>query len=126
MKRKILILGIVAVLFAMLFFLTGCGSSFESKIINKSFSREITGYNDVYLAPETFIFKGNGKGVVKNEDSKSSQNTETNITYDLDEKNNTISVHYENGKNTIFSYSEDLDCITITNKPDGNYQYFNK
>ena len=125
MKKKllsILLIGILAI------GLTGCGSSFKSEIINKSFSREITGYNDVYVSTETFIFKEDGKGIVKNEYSNSSRNNETNITYEMDEKNSTITIHYENGKNTIFSYSKDKDCITITNSSsdNNNYQYCNK
>ncbi len=125
MKRKllsILLIGILAI------GLTGCGGSFKSEIINKSFSREVTGYNDVYVSTETFIFKEDGKGIVKNEYSNSSRNSETNITYEMDEKNSTITIHYENGKNTIFSYSKDKDCIIITNSSsdNNNYQYCNK
>ena len=121
MKKKllsILLIGILAI------GLTGCGGSFKSEIINKSFSREITGYNDVYVSTETFIFKEDGKGIVKNE----YRNNETNITYEMDEKNNTITIHYENGKNTTFSYLKDKDCITITNSSsdNNNYQYCNK
>ena len=125
MKRN-LFLGLLLV--AIVFTITGCGSSFKSEIINKSFSREITGYNDVYVSTETFIFKEDGKGIVKNEYSNSSRNNETNITYEMDEKNSTITIHYENGKNTIFSYSKDKDCITITNSSsdNNNYQYCNK
>ena len=125
MKKKILSLLLIGI---AIISLTGCGGSFKSEIINKSFSREITGYNDVYVSTETFIFKEDGKGIVKNEYSNSSRNNETNITYEMDEKNNTITIHYENGKNTIFSYSKDKDCITITNSSsdNNNYQYCNK
>lgn len=125
MKRN-LFLGLLLV--AIVSTITGCGSSFKSEIINKSFSREITGYNDVYVSTETFIFKEDGKGIVKNEYSNSSRNNETNITYEMDEKNNTITIHYENGKNTTFSYLKDKDCITITNSSsdNNNYQYCNK
>ena len=125
MKKKILSLLLIGI---AIISLTGCGGSFKSEIINKSFSREITGYNDVYVSTETFIFKEDGKGIVKNEYSNSSRNSETNITYEMDEKNSTITIHYENGKNTIFSYSKDKDCITITNSSsdNNNYQYCNK
>ena len=125
MKKKILSILLVGVLIISL---TGCGSSFKSKIENKSFSRKITGYNDVYVSTETFIFKEEGKGIVKNEYSNSSRNSETNITYEMNEKNDTIIVHYENGKNTTFSYSKEKDCITITNSSgdNNNYQYCNK
>ena len=125
MKRN-LFLGLLLVV--IVFTITGCGSSFKSEIINKSFSREVTGYNDVYVSTETFIFKEDGKGIVKNEYSNSSRNNETNITYEMDEKNNTITIHYENGKNTTFSYLKDKDCIIITNSSsdNNNYQYCNK
>ena len=125
MKKKILSLLLIGI---AIISLTGCGGSFKSEIINKSFSREVTGYNDVYVSTETFIFKEDGKGIVKNEYSNSSRNNETNITYEMDEKNNTITIHYENGKNTTFSYLKDKDCITITNSSsdNNNYQYCNK
>ena len=125
MKKKIILVLLVIV---GLFTITGCGNSIKSEIINKSFTREITGYNDVYVSTETFIFKDDGKGMVKNEYSNSSRNSETDITYEIDEKNNSIIVQYENGKNTTFSYSKDKDCITITNSSgdNDNYQYCNK
>ena len=125
MQKKIILSLLVIV---ALFTITGCGGSFKSEIINKSFSRKITGYNDVYVSTETFIFKEDGKGIVKNEYSNSSRNSETNITYEMDEKNSTITIHYENGKNTTFSYLKDKDCITISNSSsdNNNYHYCNK
>ena len=107
---------------------TGCGNSFKSNIINKSFSREITGYNDTYVSTEIFVFKDDGTGIVKNEYSNSSKNRETKIEYEIDEKNNTVTIFYENGKSTTFSYSKEKDCITITksSSDNSNYQYCNK
>lgn len=117
MKKKLLSILLIGIL---IIGITGCGKSFESKILNKEFSHDITGYNDNLVSTEIFIFKGNGKGIVKNIYPESSKNRETEITYVLDEDNKEVTVHYENGKNSTFKYDEENDCMV------GSNQYCNK